>query len=308
MRLPLRWPHWHAARQQGAKVSGPPVNLSVIPTGGAVLMQFYGAETGHYAPPSGATQMVISRAVSGVAGTTTLYSGGLLASWVDAGDGPSFSNAPLSSGLAYLWTVTDNGGATQIGPATPASSITTQPDALTQLLIRLLQGGINSLVLPPGIAPTNVTTQMPQGGWQAMPFIVVNLDLIQQSETQIGEDVVNPNPGNDWSLWVNAKRIWRVSVMSTDAEERDFYRDSLLSIFRVLKATVFSPIGYNVTHSFQAASYTSATERDGHTPGFYGADLMLEIDGEFNTAVLTNYGLINEITVGVTITQPALAL
>ena len=288
-------------------MAGPPVNLSVIPTGGAVLMQFYNNETGHYAPPSGATQMTISRAVSGVAGATAIYSGGLLASWADAGDGPSFSNAPLSSGSAYTWTVTDTLGSTVVGPVTPASSITSVPDALSQLLIRLLQGGINSLVLPPGVARTSVTTQMPQGGWQALPLIIVNLDLIQQSETQIGEDVVNPNPGNDWSLWVNAKRVWRVSVMSTDAEERDFYRDSLLSIFRVLKATVFSPIGYNVTHSFQAASYTTAKEWDGHTPGFYGADLMLEIDGVFNTAVLTNYSTIQEITVGVTVTQPPMA-
>ncbi len=273
-----------------------------------MLLQFYGSEVGQYAPSSGATQMTISRAVSGVAGSTQLYSGGLLASWVDGGDGPSFSNAPLSSGTTYLWTVTDNNGSTQVGPATPASSITTVPDALTQMLIRLLQGGVNSLVLPSGVARTAVTTQMPQGGWQALPFIVVNLDLIQQSETQIGEDVVNPNPGNDWSLWVNAKRVWRVSVMSTDAEERDFYRDSLLSIFRVLKATVFSPIGYNVTHSFQAASYTTAKEWDGHTPGFYGADLMLEIDGVFNTAVLTSYSTISEITVGVTVTPPGMAL
>jgi hypothetical protein len=94
-------------------------------------------------------------------------------------------------------------------------------------------------------------------------------------------------------------------VFCQDAQERDFYRDSLLNIFRVLKATVFTPIGYNVSHSYQAASYTDAKEWEGHAPGFYGADLMLEIDGVFNTTVLFNYGVIKEIDVGVTLVSNA---
>jgi hypothetical protein len=195
--------------------------------------------------------------------------------------------------------VADDFGTTQVGPLVPSGKVTTRPDALSQLLIRLLQGGVNNLVLPEGIKRTQVTTQMPQGGWQALPFVVVNLDLIQQTEVQIGEDVPNPDLKNNWTLWSNAKRIWRVSVFAQDAQERDFYRDSLLGIFRVLKATVFAPIGYDVSHSYQAASYTDAKEWEGHTPGFYGADLMLEIDGLFLTSVLYNYGIIEEIDVNI---------
>ncbi len=166
---------------------------------------------------------------------------------------------------------------------------------MTQLFIRLLQGALNCLIYPPGIQQTQVLNQMPMNGWTAMPFIIVNLDLIEQTETEIGEDVENPNNQNVWSLWVNARRIWRITVISSNAEERDFYRDSLLAIFRVLKATAFQPLGLDVSHSFQAVSYTDAREWQGHIPGFYGADLMLEINGTFPTAVLTDYPLIAEV-------------
>jgi hypothetical protein len=172
---------------------------------------------------------------------------------------------------------------------TPSSSFISEPDQLTQILLRLLQGAINSMTLPAGIKRPVLTIKMPTNGWQAMPFIVVNLDLIQQTEVEIGEDVPQPTNDNVWTLFANAKRCWRVTIMSQDAEERDFYRDTLLAVFRVLKATAFGPLGQNVTHTFQAASYSSAEEYQGVTPGFYGADLLFEIDGLFPTAVLTNY-------------------
>lgn len=275
-----------------------------VPTGGAVIFSLpdYSASI----PPSGVTTITISRAVSGSTGLsafTTIYSGAPCSTFVDAGEALP---RPLDPTLAYVWQVTDARGTTQTTPVVPAQSITTGPDYLTNLLIRLLQGSLDSATLPPGFAPPTggrpvlITTKMPQQGLAAMPFIIVNLDLIQQSETQIGEDV-NASRDNNWALFVNAKRIWRVSVFSQDANERDFYRDSLLVFFRVLKATVFSPLGLNVTHSFQAASFTDANAWDGHSPGFYGADLMLEIDGVFNTTILTNYGLIQSIAVNPTI-------
>lgn len=136
---------------------------------------------------------------------------------------------------------------------------------------------------------------MPQNGWLAMPFIVVNLDIIQQTETQIGGDVENPDNDNVWTLFANAKRVWRICVICQDAEERDFFRDTLLGVFRVLKATALQPMGMDVSHSFQAVSYTSALEFEGRIPGFYAADLMLEIDGPLPAVVTTNYPVIEEI-------------
>lgn len=286
-------------------MSGPKVEMSVVPIGGAVMMKL----PEYLTPPSGVTFMAISRAVSGASGLSafsTIYSGSPMPAYVDPGDGLPAPLSALNGG--YVWNVTDDRGTTQVGPVVPASSLVPSPDYLSNLLIRLLQGGINNLVYPANIpapigGPIQVTTQMPQGGWQAMPFIVVNLDLIQQMEVGIGEDVnlPGPLPVNQWTLWSNAKRIWRVSVFSQDAGERDFYRDSLLSIFRVLKATVFAPLGLDVSHSYQAVSGTDAKEWEGHTPGFYYADLMLEIDGVFNTTILSTYGIIREIDVNIVV-------
>jgi len=159
-------------------------------------------------------------------------------------------------------------------------------------LIRLLQAALNNLILPAGIQPAVVMTKMPTNGWPAMPFVTVNLEIIQQNETAIGEDVVNPTQDNVWTLFATAQRTWRVTVTSPDAEERDFYRDTLLSILRILDATVFSEIGLNNTHSLQATSYPVAKERDGRIPGFYCADIILDTDSSFATSVRTNYPII----------------
>jgi len=253
-------------------------------------------------PPSGVTSMTVSRAVSGVTGLgafTTLYTGVPQPIYLDVGD---YLPGPLDPNVAYVWQVTDNRGTSQAGPVSPGSSMISIPDELSQILIRLLQGSLNSVPLPGGMTKRiQVMTKMPQGGWSALPFIVVNLDLIQQTETQIGEDVLDPIPGNEWTIWSNAKRVWRISIFSADAEERDFYRDTLLNVLRVLKATAFAPIGLNVVHSFQATSGTSADEWNGHIPGFYYADLLFELDGVFNTTVLTGFGYILGFTVDVTV-------
>jgi hypothetical protein len=173
---------------------------------------------------------------------------------------------------------------------------------MTPLLIRLLQVALNNLPRPDGIGVVQITTRMPVNGWQAMPCIVVNLYLIKQSEVEIGEDVENPLPDNTWTLWVNATRTWRVTILSSAVDERDYYRDALLSVFRVLKATVFSQIGQNVRHSFQAESYASVDEMNGIIPGFYGADLLLTLDGVFPAALMTNYPPIAAVASNPTIT------
>ena len=259
-----------------------------VPTGGAVLLQF----PGYFPPPLAATTLTIRRAVVDSGDWVTIYQGPPIGVFLDVGDSLP---APLDGATAYVWQVSDGTGSVAVGPITPASSFVNEPDQLTQVLIRALQGAINTLVLPPGVQPAQVTLKMPMNGWQAMPFIVVNLDLIQQTDTQIGEDFPSPNPANVWTLFANAKRVWRVTVISQAAEERDFYRDSLLAAFRILRATAFSPLGFDVSHTFSASSYSSSAEWEGLTPGFYGADLMLEVNGIFPAAVLTNYPVILEV-------------
>ena len=267
----------------------PSLTAMVIPTGGAVLLQLPSSFVTVPNPQS----LTIRRSVQGSGVWTVIYQGAPVGVFLDVGDGMA---APLDAATSYLWQVTDSGGTATVGPLIPASSLINTPDQLTQILIRALQGAVNSMTLPPGVQRPLITIKMPTNGWQAMPFIVVNVDLIQQTEVEIGEDVVNPTADNNWTLFANAKRVWRVTIMSQDVDERDFYRDSLLAVFRVLKATAFGPIGLDVSHTIQATSYSSAQEWDGVAPGFYGADLMLEIDGVFPAAVLTSYPVIQQIT------------
>lgn len=280
-------------------MAGPTVNAYVIPTGGAVRLDF----PDYLQPASGVGNVTIYRAVSGVAGLSSfvqIYTGLPPVTWLDVGD---LMAGPLLSGALYVWNVADGTGATQTAPIMPVSAMRTKPDGLTQLLLRLLQGAVNGIKgsKPEGISDLVVTTAMPQGGLRATPFMVVNLDLIQQEETQIGQDVEQPDLDGTWTLWVNATRVWRVSVFSRNPSERDFYRDSVLAWWRVWHQSVFTPIGLNVHHRFQASSGTDVSEGEGTSPGFYYADIMLELDGVFDVAVLDSYGLIEVFDVTVDI-------
>ena len=273
-------------------MAGPIVNTYPIPSGGAIRLEM----PEYVDPPSGVTTMLVSIAVSGASGLgafTQVYSGALLPQFLDVGD---IYPQPLDPTTQYVYQVADNRGSTQTLPVVPSWEIETVPDQLTQILIRLVQGAVNSMPLPIGINKTTVTTQMPQNGWQAMPFIIINTDLIQQTETAIGADAPVENRGdNNWTLFCNAKRVWRISILSVDGNERDFYRDTLLAALRVIRATAFAPLGFDVSHSVQAASYTDANEYMGQAPGFYGSDIMYEIDGVFPVTVLTAYGPIATI-------------
>jgi hypothetical protein len=277
-------------------VTGPPLVLSPLPTGGAALIAMYGAEQGAFAPPSGVVSMTLSRSAAG-GPFTQIYAGPPLPYWVDVGDGPATSSQPLSAATAYVWQAVDSTGTTEVGPLTPAGSIATVPDALTQLLIRLLQAACDNALRPSGVKvdPAQVTTRMPTGGWQANPFVVVNLDLFQQRDTAVGQDVETPLADNQWTLPGWARRVWRISVFSPSADERDFYRDTILIAFRALKATLFSQIGSNIRHEYQATSGTTSDEWTGQGPGFFWADVMLDLEGVFDVTILTGFGLIERI-------------
>jgi hypothetical protein len=273
-------------------MAGPVVNATPIATGGAIRLDM----PEYVYPPAGVTDMVISTATSGTIGLSPwlqIYSGATYPVWLDVGD---LRPLPLDPATLYVYQVSDSRGTTQTDPVMPSWTCTPTPDQLTALMVRLIQGAVNAMPLLPGMQKTQVTTRMPMNGWQAMPFIIVSPELVQQTEVQIGEDVPTPDQHNNWTMFALVNRVWRITIMSVNDEERDFYRERLLVAFRVFKAQAFAPLGYDVTHRFQAVSYTDSHEWEGHVPGFYAADLMYELEGVFPVVVLTNYGLIETIS------------
>ena len=270
------------------------VLTTVIPCGGAIRID---VPDYALASASGISSMMLERSVSGISTWTTLYSGSPVPVYVDAGDSlPS----PLIGSNTYLYRITDSRSQIVTSGVTPISSITSTPDGFTELLIRLLQGALNNITLPTGIGAVQVTSQMPQGGLQVLSLIVVNLELIQQLFTSIGRNVTNPDSNNTWTIPNLVERTWRISVMSKNAMERDFYRDTLLVILQILVSTVFNKIGQDVTNRFQAASGTDAKEYEGKAPGMYYADILFEISGSFDATITTSYGNVGTLTTAIT--------
>lgn len=265
------------------------MHATIVPIGGAILLQM----STYSSPAAIVAAGTVTLTRSDGTKTVQLYTGAPVGAWVDAGD---MLPSPLLSTTSYTYTLTDSNGTASVGPLRPVSSLQPADNSQTQLLIRLLQAGVNNLALPSGINSVQVATQMPLGGWQALPFVVVNLDLIQQQDTMIGEDVVNPDGTNVWTIPTWAKYLWRISVLSRNAAERDFYRDAIVAICRVLKATVFPQIGSNMRHEIQAASGVDVNEWEGKQPGFYYADVMFSVEGSLDAIVLTNYGTVSSFS------------
>jgi len=282
--------------------AGPPIVLAPLPIGGSVLLELYGADQGNFAPASGVTSITLIRNGSD-SSSATIYAGAPLPFWVDVGDGPSTSSQPLNPAVSYTWTGIDNTGTTVTAAVTPGSAIVTVPDGMTQLLIRLMQAACDNAPRPPGVTiePAQVTTKGPAGGWPATPFVVVNLALFQQNDTAIGQDVLVPDTNNLATLPGWAKRVWQISVLDQNADERDFYRDTLLIAFRALKATLFGVVGQNVRHEWQAVSGDSSQEWTGQAPVFYWSEIMLVLEGVFPVTITTGYGTIAAIDVNITL-------
>lgn len=261
---------------------------TAIPTGGAISLAISGAVSGVFS---------LSRAVSGqsfsvISSGTTLTP---LQLWIDAGDGLP---EPLEPNLLYNYQYTDGAGTVTTGFVQPSASLQITPDPISQLLIRLLQGAINSLPFPTGIQPAQVTQAMPVGGDLKLPLVVVNLDLFQQDAVPIGQPFGETNPTTGATTITGfCKRIYQISALATDVITRNFYRDNLAGIFEALLGPVLIPLGLDATHRWQGSSYQVASDRLSKAPGFFGVDFMLEFTGTFNVAINTAYGLIESFNV-----------
>lgn len=263
---------------------------SPVPTGGAVTLALTFADD---------NPITLERAVSGIAGLgpwVTLYTGEPTPVYIDPGEKlPTLAN--LDPAAAYVWRVTDASGSVMTAAIQPVAGLNVEQELLTNLVIRLMQAGMRIVVPPAGItAPLNVLQAMPVAGVPPMPFVVVNPDLIQQAEVPIGQDVQNYD--NDTGIWTQTtfvRRVFRVSITASNAPDREWYRDAAIAVWRSLTGSVFSKIGLDIRHRFQANSGQIAADSKGMTPGFYYSDVLLVIEGTMNLSMATFYGIIERI-------------
>jgi hypothetical protein len=83
-----------------------------------------------------------------------------------------------------------------------------------------------------------------------------------------------------------------MSVLALNVRERDFYKDACLSAWFTMQP-VLSLIGQDLVTDWQATN--TQTADDLKIPGFYESAIMLELTGQFNISMQTQYPIISSI-------------
>jgi len=272
------------------------VSGSVTPTGGVCILQVSGIAGGPliYSRSFGSGEYSVIGTVPQPRSSYDIF--------VDPGEllqGP----LPTNQGV-YNYQVSDSVSTGFVLGLQPYTSLLVSPDFATVLVERSLEAGITGLILPPGYQRPQVLHEMPKAGLQSIPYILVNQITMQQSRTQIGQDVpttlVGPGGVQNQTLAVTASRTWRLEVFVRTSAEREFYKDAVLAIFASMLSSTFQPLGWDMKHSFMVHA-DQAVGKD-MNPGFYFADILYTIEGAYNVGLLASYGLIE--TIENTVTGP----
>jgi hypothetical protein len=279
------------------------LQATVIPTGGVIGITFSTAISGNIS---------LSRAISGVSGLgpfTTLYSGVPYSSvggqcyYLDVGDQ---SPGPLLTNVSYVYQLTDITGTQTTNPIAPVTSMTIDSTPWTRIIIGIIQGAVNSATLPPGINMARVFNAMPMVGNPPLPLIAINPELEVQANIPIGADdpefdyFVNPAlTTNSWTQAGQERRMFRITVCSLSAEERDFWRRFIIGTLRIAAAYALSQAGADFIRDYEAVSYQASNETKLQEPGWYCADILWDMTVEANVTITTNYGLIETITAAI---------
>ena len=267
----------------------PQITWQVAPTGGIVILKLKSA-----APAN--TWVLIRQVISesqGLVHRTALFDAPSLIQpvYLDIGDG---TKGPLDPTCNYQYTFTTSAGTAIAGPILPSASIQIEPDHLTSILLRALASGLRSLVIPAEFNDRpRVFHAMPMGSQPTLPMVSLNDTLLQQGDIPIGQNNPNNIDTNTLVIGGQATRHFTIAVLTSTVEERLFYRDAVLAIFNAILGPIAQAIGENSSHRFQVNS--SQVAQDGMNPGFYFAEILLELTGTFSVGVSTTYGLIEEI-------------
>ena len=278
------------------------IEYTVLPTGGAVQLKSY----------SDADTITLARATSGSTGLsawTTLYNGpgpgqpgvfdgapttpSILT--IDAGE---YLPGPLVPTDLYVYQLTDSDGSTFTTDAISVSgSLILNRLDLTELLAKMLWGGLQSLPLPSNYKTPQVYHAMPLTGQPPLPLVTINLDLFQQVDDDIpvGQNVPDYNINGSWSVAALAKWRYIIAILTTSAAEREFYREAIIGLFHGFLYAPLDALGMNVSHSFQSTNGQTTGDGSRMNPGFYWSEIALDLSGTYRLSIDNNPGQINDI-------------
>ena len=270
------------------------VSASLAPFGGVVSFVIGGYATGASA------QMAISRSSTGSSGTyLNIYSGNPCALFVDVGDGLPTA---LLSGSTYYWNFVDSSGTINIGPITPTGNLQYTDDGLTAIIVRCLQAGIDNQTLPNHIKRATVMQDMPLNGFPSLPLITVTDKLEEQESIGIGQQIPEPILAQNqiWTQGCLSRKIHQVSVLCSDTTTRDYYKRLVVLIFQAMLPNLLQDLGQNVSHRYMINTGQTVEDLKQKIPGFYFADIMLELTGNFTVNVQLNYPIVKGVLIGIT--------
>ena len=276
-----------------ASISNITLTATVIPVGGIVSLDVQ-------TPDSTGTWLLTRQAAGGEA--VVLYDGPaapLNPNWLDVGD---LTGQPLNPALEYTYTFTSASGSAT-ATATPAATVQVEPDPYVLIMLRVLQAGFASLALPAGWKKRpQVIHAMPIAGQPPLPLLTIQLDLVQQRDVPIGHGINNDmTDQNTYAIEETVHRRFRVTVLTSSVDEREFYRDCVIAFFKAVLVPILEARGNNIRHDFQSVSSQVVGEQ--MNPGFYFAELGLAFDGVLSVNLTTNYGVIEAVATNIEATE-----
>jgi hypothetical protein len=270
-------------------MAGPTVISSVVPTGGTIVLDI---TLGDPTFDINNTNITILRYTGSLSNAPVqVYTGPYLMIFFDDGVAqPSY----LDFNTTFYYAVTDPTGTTTTPSITPTPQLVVFSDYLDKLMFRMFSAGMSALAVPADYNPIRVLNSLPLTmGSEAtkFPFVVMNLDLEQQEHLQIGEDIDFSFTNLNIIPMIIMKR-YSLNILSHNAMERDFYKDSAKGVILTMMQSL-TQIGQDFSYNWQASN---TQESAGIFPGgFYCSVVMLEMTGQFNVSMNTNYPVIDTI-------------
>lgn len=282
----------------------------IVPTGGAILLSISSGGSAGY---SGFT---IQRSADGGATWIQIYSGvpdavaNPLIQYLDTGEPNPIPLVPTTGYQYWIQDAITPSISAMTDVLYPVSQISIIQDYSTETWRRLLSAGVSALAVPAGYKNPTFLYQMPLTATPQLPFITMNLDLLQQAQIPIGFSQPYEQQASEalaasgigvWTIQGLQERRYSIYVVCNSYQERDYYQEAILGILFGLQSTLI--IGnQQITFSYQVTQGT--IEGDESQPGFYYSQVMLDTTHVAMTEIKSTTGEFSAIIMEATQGSP----